>query len=355
MQVVRRYVLTFAAVVFALLANKTHAVQESIHRVTALTSVSTGLPPINAAQEKIKAWVRTRDGHDHEGSLTNQSFSFLLKPGESQTVSARQILSFCSADPASEAEAARIADGIKRIVNPDVKIAEPASVDLTEIGLPVLSSLLKDIQDTDAHEPDFRYRLFGRIIPGYADGADRSLDFVRLLDGEFIRGKWVPTDIELIAEDDQRVVIPASSVRRIAIEQPVIHRTFELQALDHSLYVGWLDTGIAVRPSSSLIAEAQGFARLSFDEDGWAADPEGIYDPLPGKRRLQEGFRWGAILGRVGPSGERWFAGKQIEKSDLGSGRLFFVINDNEHWQNNIGSYRMRLEVKNAYDLGDPR
>ena len=177
----------------------------------------------------------------------------------------------------------------------------------------------------------------------------------KLLDGEFIRGEWMPTDVELIGDDNQQIVIPAASIRRIAIQQPVVHRSFELQALDHSLYVGWLDTGIAVRPSSTLIMEAKGFARLSFDEDGWAADPDGIHDPLPGKRRLQEGFRWGSILGRVGPTGERWFAGKQIEKSDLGSGRLFFVINDNEHWQNNIGSYRMRLEVKNAYDLGDPR
>jgi hypothetical protein len=31
------------------------------------------------------------------------------------------------------------------------------------------------------------------------------------------------------------------------------------------------------------------------------------------------------------------------------------VINDNEHWQNNIGSYRVRLRATNAYDVGEPQ
>ncbi len=94
--------------------------------------------------------------------------------------------------------------------------------------------------------------------------------------------------------------------------------------------------------------------RLSFDEDGWATDPDGIKEPLPGKRKLQEGFRWGSVLGRVGPTGDRWFVGKHLDKSDFQPGRLYFVINDNEHWQNNIGSFRVELTVTHAYDLAEP-
>jgi hypothetical protein len=59
------------------------------------------------------------------------------------------------------------------------------------------------------------------------------------------------------------------------------------------------------------------------------------------------------VLGRVGVAGERWFAGKHLEKADVGAGRLYFAVNDNEHWQNNIGSYRARIAVTDAYDLGE--
>ena len=31
----------------------------------------------------------------------------------------------------------------------------------------------------------------------------------------------------------------------------------------------------------------------------------------------------------------------------------FAVINDNEHWQNNVGAYRLKLSVTDAYDLGE--
>ena len=61
------------------------------------------------------------------------------------------------------------------------------------------------------------------------------------------------------------------------------------------------------------------------------------------------------MLGRVGAGGERWFVGSHCERTGLGEGHLYFVINDNEHWQNNIGGYRVRLRVTDVYDIGDPR
>jgi hypothetical protein len=209
--------------------------------------------------------------------------------------------------------------------------------------------------DTDAHEPDYRYRLFGLIIPGRADCLDRSLDLIRLADGSVLRGKLVDEEIKLSESSGQTIVIPVDNVRRIAVRRDAIHRVLDLDALHHCTYVGYLDCGILLGEGSSLTCDSQGYVRLSFDEDGWSADPDGILEPLPGKRKLQEGFRWGSVLGRVGPTGERWFAGKHVEKADAGHGRLYLVINDNEHWQNNIGSFRAQLVVRNAFDVGDPR
>jgi hypothetical protein len=264
-----------------------------------------------------------------------------------------QILSVHSAAPAVEAESARIAAGLSALRGKDLKAAEAAQADLTDLGLPVLSPLLRAYQDVDAHEPDPLYRLFGRIIPGHADGPDRTLDLVRMADGTALRGKLQLGEFTLKGEDGTKNAVPADSIRRLAVRQATVTRNFDLQALRHCTYVGWLDTGTRVTPSSKLTVDALGYARLSFDEDGWASDPDGIADPLPGKRRLQEGFRWGAVLGRVGHAGERWLIGKRFDKNMPGEGRLYVVINDNEHWQNNVGSYRVKLKVTDAYDLGE--
>jgi len=300
----------------------------------------------------LAAWVRTSDGRDIEGTLVTGTLAFTVA-GVARQVAMGDLLSFHSAAPASSFEAQRIDVDLKAVAGADPKAAEAATAELTDIGLPVLTPLLRSYADTDAHEPDPRYRLFARIVPGHADAQDRTLDLVRLADGETFRGRWTPVDLKLQTTDGVETTLAAATIRRLAIQRPTVERTFELQALHHCTYVGFLDTGVVVTPVSKLRADAAGFVRLSFDEDGWATDPDGIKEPLPGKRKLQEGFRWGSVLGRVGPAGERWFAGRHVDKADLGAGRLYFAVNDNEHWQNNIGGYRVRVHVTNAYDLGD--
>ncbi len=307
-----------------------------------------------AKAESPKAWITTREGDQLVGELATESLTFAIGT-EIRQVAASELLSFHSAEPASAKEAERITAGLEALAGTDIQACETASAELTDIGLPLLSLLLKSYQDTDAHEPDYRYRLFGRVVPGHADSSDRTLDLIRLVGGEVLRGKLTAGELKLVGADGKSQSVPLASVRRLAMQQASINKTFELQALHHCTYVGYLDTGIAVDENSALRADCKGFVRLSFDEDGWASDPDGIIDPLPGKRKLQEGFRWGAVLGRVGPTGERWFVGKHLEKKGLGAGRLYFVINDNEHWQNNIGSFRMQVTVTNAYDLGEPQ
>lgn len=299
-------------------------------------------------------WVVDKDGSSAEGTLALDSLT-LTVDGAVRKIPLSSVRSVHSADPASASEAERIKVGLQAVQGKEFKSAEAAVADLTEIGLPVLSPLLAAYKDTDGHEPDPLYRLFGRIVPGHADATDRTLDLVRLAGGEALRGKLSPVALKLAGAGGRTTVVPAGRLRRLAVRQPLITRTFELHSLRHCTYVSWLDSGVSVTSASHLQADSAGYVRLSFDEDGWSSDPDGIETPLPGKRKLQEGFRWGVVLGRIGAGGERWAAGKHVQKQGLSAGRLYFAVNDNEHWQNNVGSYRVRLRVTEAYDLGDPQ
>jgi len=58
-------------------------------------------------------------------------------------------------------------------------------------------------------------------------------------------------------------------------------------------------------------------------------------------------------VGRVGANGEVFFLGKKASKAGLPAGRLGLAINDNRHWQNNVGSFFVSLAASDAYDLGD--
>lgn len=279
--------------------------------------------------------------------------SLQVRRGESQLqIRLRDVRSFHSGAPASESEAARISRDLPLVGGKDAAASETALANLVAIGLPVLTPLLSAYKDVDAREPKPLYRLFSRLVPGYADHRDRSLDLIRLAGSKAVRGKLALTELRL-EHDGKQETIPGNRIRTLAPVQPALERDLELHSLYHCTYVSFLDTGLELSPTSRITSEAEGFVRLDFNEDGWSSDPDGIVDPLPGKRRLQEGFRWGAILGRVGPTGERFLMGSRFDKSAPSAGRLHVVINDNPHWQNNIGSYRMHLKATHTYDLGD--
>ncbi len=303
--------------------------------------------------EGLTVTVLTCSGQVVFGVADNDLVKFESN-GNVQEVQLNDILSIHTAFPASEFELQEINSNLAHLGNQVESKAEIATAKLTDIGLPVMTPLLKAFPDTEAREPDYRFRLFGRIMPGHADTKDRSLGLIRMANGKTARGNLLNSRFSVKQMDDELVTIDTRNIRRIAVRREEIDRTFELHALHHCTYVGFLDSGIITTKDSELVADAEGYVRLSFDEDGWSTDPDGIVEPLAGKRKLQEGFRWGSVLGRIGPTGERWFVGKHLEKSDLEIGRLYFVINDNEHWQNNIGSFRIHLTVKNAFDVGDP-
>jgi len=125
--------------------------------------------------------------------------------------------------------------------------------------------------------------------------------------------------------------------------------------LKHSTQIEYWDSGIIASQSSILDVAAKGFARLSFKEDGWASDPNGLTKPgSPAyKSHLWDGQPFGALVARVGSAGEVFFVGKTFHKAVPKAGRLQFAVNDNRHWQNNVGTYTVTVKVTDAYDVGE--
>jgi hypothetical protein len=296
----------------------------------------------------------TRDGKVLEGNFSAGGFT--VNGGPSRSMSSETLLSISLAADASAGESERIGAAVAAVQGSDRAARDAAVAELTDIGLPALTPVLNAYKDRDMREPDPLYRLFGRLIPGYADALDRSLDLVRLKNGEVIRGKVGAETITLQESGGSAMKIPFSSVRTLAVRQAKIEKGFDLQALRHCTQIEFLDTGVVVGPKSRVEVTADGFVRLSYAIDGWASDPDGLKVPGPNyKTTLVDGFPFGAVVGKVGAAGPRFFVGRRLDKTGLGAGRLYLAVNDNPHWQNNIGSFRVKLRVSDAYDVGDPQ
>jgi hypothetical protein len=299
--------------------------------------------------------IMTRDGDRMEGRLHDTTINVNIA-GKVRPIKMTDVLSINLGRAASDKEEARIATGLAAIGGTDREARDSAVAELTEIGLPVMTPLLNLYKDRDLREPDPLYRLFGRIVPGHSDTQDRSLDLVRLANGDTLRGTLLDASLPVTLTPGNTVQIPLASVRRLAMRRKTVDRSMEVHSLRHSTQIEFLDTGIGVTPTSRLDITARGYVRLDFDVDGWSSDPDGIKVPGPNYRtHLVDGFPFGALVGRVGVKGPRWLAGRHAAKSELGSGRLYLAVNDNPHWQNNIGSFQVKVRATDAYDLGDPQ
>jgi hypothetical protein len=296
----------------------------------------------------------TRDGKVLEGSLSASGFT--LNGAPSRLVSGETLLSFNLAADASAHETERITADIAAVQGADRAGRDTAVAELTDIGLPALTPVLNAYKDRDLREPDALYRLFGRLMPGYADNVDRALDLIRLKNGEAIRGRIGAESLAIQSAGNSEIKVPLASIRSLAVRQAKIEKSFELHALRHCTQIEFLDTGVVIGPKSRVEVTAAGYVRLSFAIDGWASDPDGLKVPGPNyKTNLVDGFPFGAVVGKVGISGPRFIIGRHLDKTGLGEGRIYLAINDNSHWQNNIGSFRVKLRVTDAYDVGDPQ
>ena len=323
-----------------------------------MTALSLPFVPSKAQKnEKAKGAILIID----KNGATSQTISLTLKlrikvGGVERELPFSNILSIQFGSPASEKEADKIKAGLMSIQGKDRVNRDLAVESLTDLGVPVLSPLIALLKDTDLREPSPLYKLFSRVMPGYADNIDRNLDMIRFVDGETVRGTVVTKELKLFTGENKLIALPLNTLRRIAMRRELIEKTFEVHCLRNSTQTEFLDTGIILSSESKVVGYASGFARLSFDEDGWTSGPDGKSTAGPRHSDLLvDGFSYGALVGRVGASGKRWLAGSKFQNSGLGFGRLAFAINDNEHWQNNVGSYRLKLRIYHGYDTGDPQ
>ena len=309
-----------------------------------------------ALSQAAPEWVliRTVEGVRLEGQTATGGFTF-ERDGKTYAVPLAQVLSVHNGAPESDYEAGRITKGLAAIQGSDRAARDLAVEELTSIGLPVLTPLLKACKDTDQHEPRPLYRLFERIIPSYADGPDRTLSLLRMKTGETFRGKLAGATVEVTAADGKATTVQWSSIRMLAVRQARVTRPLQIHALSHSTQIEYLDTGVALSAASRLDMVTLGFVRLSWDTDSWASDADGLKKPGSDayKSNMVDGQPFGALVGRVGATGEVFLVGKNAKLTGKPAGRLRLAVNDNAHWQNNIGTFHAVMTVSDAYNLGD--
>lgn len=267
----------------------------------------------------------------------------------------RSLLSFHSGTAVSAIEKDRIAAGLAAVQGQDRPARDAAVEELTAIGVPVMTPLLAALKDTDQHEPRPLYRLFERVMPSHADAPDRLSSVVRLENGKALRVAVPEGSLELRQADGSKLALPWASVRSLAVRKNAVRRKMSVHALRHCTQIEYLDTGVVLTAASKADLSAEGFARLSWNEDGWSSDANGLTKPgSPSyKTHLVAGHPFGALVGRVGAKGDVFFVGKKATKTGLPAGRLALAVNDNAHWQNNVGTYTVTLMATDAYDVGE--
>jgi hypothetical protein len=294
--------------------------------------------------------IRTVDGTLVEGQSQLPSIKL-----DGSDIAALQILSVHSGAPASEFETGRITQGLAAIQGDDRVARDKAVEELTVIGLPVMTPLLKIYKDTDQHEPRPLYRLFERLVPSYADNFDRTLALVRMKNGDGLRGKLSDLTIEVRGADGKKTSLPWSQIRSLAVRQTSVKRSMQAHSLRHSTQIEYLDTGVMLTASSKVTSSTRGLVRLSWDTDSWASDADGL--KVPGapayKSNMVDGQPFGALVGRVGAGGDVFLVGKKSTLAGKPAGRLGLAVNDNKHWQNNVGTFWVTMTATDAYDLGD--
>lgn len=296
--------------------------------------------------------IRTTDGQRLEGQA--ELTLVVTQAGKPVKVAAADLLTVHSAAPASDAETAKITAGLAAIAGTDRAARDSAVLELTALGLPVLTPLLKALKDTDQHEPRPLYRLFERLIPSSADGFDRTASLVRLANGTALRGGLPTGSLKVKKADGSSVDVAWNSIRTLAVRRKAVSRTVGVHSLKHCVQIEYLDTGVVLSATSKLDSSAKGFVRLSWNDDGWATDADGLKKPgSPAyKTNLVNGHPFGALVGRI-ETGEMFTLGQKASKTGLAAGRLTLAVNDNGHWQNNVGTFAVTFTATDAYDLGD--
>jgi hypothetical protein len=114
---------------------------------------------------------------------------------------------------------------------------------------------------------------------------------------------------------------------------------------------GWLDTGIRVKRGDRIVSTATG--SINWVNSGYVTDPRG--NPQIGQwtRINNQPILYGALVGRIGPSGQFFLMGDKYSDKAAADGNLFIAIGCNWGPQNATGEYKVRIEVRPA-GAGNP-
>src|SRR5689334_19553659 len=151
-----------------------HLARTPILLVLVCATLATGIVHAQKVAGNPTVRLFTRDGKVLEGRLSATGFRVNGVP--TRAVNGKTLLSINLAAEASPREAERITANLAAVQAADRAARDAAVAELTDIGLPALTPVLNAYKDRDLREPDALYRLFGRLIPGYADALDRTLD-----------------------------------------------------------------------------------------------------------------------------------------------------------------------------------
>ncbi len=106
----------------------------------------------------------------------------------------------------------------------------------------------------------------------------------------------------------------------------------------------WLDTGIRVKRGDRIVSTATG--SINWVNSGYVTDPRG--NPQIGQwtRTGNQVIFYGALVGRIGQSGQFFLMSDKYSDKAMADGSLFIAIGCNWGPQNATGEYKVRIEVR---------
>ena len=190
-------------------------------------TIATGVVQAQKAKGSRTIRLLTREGKVLEGRLAAGNFTL------NGTTLRDALLSINLAADASPREAERITAALAAVQGTDRAGRDTATAELTDIGLPALTPVLNAYKDRDLREPDALYRLFARLMPGYADAADRSLDLIRLKNGDALRGRVRVDSLTIQSSGNAEIKVALSELRSLAVRQPIIEKSFDVKTPEY--------------------------------------------------------------------------------------------------------------------------
>jgi hypothetical protein len=333
-----------------------------MHLVTlALYAALAGSSLLPAAPEKKKppnpreVEVRLTDGSRVRMTILEESLDIVTKYGKLK-VPATEIRRIEFGIRPTDMVAKRIDEAIKRLSSNVFKDREQGVKELVAIGAPAYLALYKASRSTDTEVADRARTALKSIREKVPDDQLRARDDDLVQTAEFtVIGKITTPTIKAESATFGEAQLKIHELR--AIRWMSVQGEVEV-VIDAAKYaVGgnqWLDTGIEVNPDDELDISASGQVDLMVNGGGHFTGPAGTNQAGGFGGRRGAAPLPGALLGRVGDSGESFVIGEKYKGAAKREGKLYLQISASP-WINNgmgvAGSYRVK--ILGGRDSGD--